>query len=557
MGVAYVIMPYAKEYERVYRNLIKPAVEECGLQCVRTDKELDGGHILPKVIRDLAEAEIVIADLSSRNWNVAYELGIRHTMKKSGTIILCDDENFEYPFDIRGYDIIQYEKDWLQLDKDEEIIKKIVSHINSSLSTSSKSDNPVHDLFTTLPHSMMQIVNTENNEELKQIQELQSTIDELENERNSLHEYLEQLGLDPNRPREKVESSESKILEAYNDSQFVSDAAVDKMRELIADGKKEEFVKFLAKVLDRGFLDETDCRIVFALCRKLDNPTIVRIFLEKAVEFYPDSEELQGFLADTYSSDYRTKEKALTMANTTIGLIKRNGSYELQPKLRSNRIIGSFFNVYIELKLFREMVDIGYLLLEQSPKHEALILRNIVLGYEKLEQFDKAVEIAKRLIEMDAMNDISHYCVFRLHNEMNHYFAAYRELEKCIACDNEDTDYYRAIAGLICDEHVARNAAGNYIRISVSEKEQYAVPFLLRGLQVDSNFVDQAIAFLKRNRMTRTLQRLLVFINSCQCSPLEVDYDSDEFYDSFSDFDFSAVNLCMEADCYQWESEEG
>lgn len=66
MALAYVIMPYAKEFDRVYRNLIKPAVEACGLECRRTDKDMRGGNVMQNVIRDLAQANIVIADISTR-----------------------------------------------------------------------------------------------------------------------------------------------------------------------------------------------------------------------------------------------------------------------------------------------------------------------------------------------------------------------------------------------------------------------------------------------------------------------------------------------------------
>lgn len=44
------------------------------------------GHILADILRGIREAEIVIADLSDRNPNVFYELGIAHMVKNAGEV---------------------------------------------------------------------------------------------------------------------------------------------------------------------------------------------------------------------------------------------------------------------------------------------------------------------------------------------------------------------------------------------------------------------------------------------------------------------------------------
>ena len=544
MSIAYVIMPYAKEYERVYRNLIKPAVEQCDMVCKRTDKDSNGGHVISSVIHDLTENDVVIADISGCNWNVAYELGIRHAMCQKGTIILCNDST-QFPFDISGYDIINYATDWLDLDLDDEIIDKIVSRIKKIRSGETVSDSPVHDIYPSLPNTLLQFLNTADDTEQKQIQQLQTEIDKLREKNKALQERIEQAGLDTEKTKQQSASTESLILEAIENGKYISDTAVNALRELLDDGKKEDFARYLSKVLDVGYLDESDCRSVYYMCRKLDNPTIVRIFLESAVEFYPDSEELQGFLADTYSNDYRTRDRALSMANSMIGLSIRNGNKVLEKKVRSSRMIASFFNVYISLKLYKEMVEVGYLLLEGSPSHKSLIRRNLIVAYQKLEQYDKADEIAKALVEDDPMEGLNHYRVFQLHAAKHEYFAAYRELEKSLACDSEDTDYYEGLASIICDQRIARNAAGEYIRIQTSEKEYYAAPFIICAILASPDYVNDAAAFLRRNRFTNTLQRLI----SC------IQNGDGNLRNEFSDLDFTPVYACMDVDCTGWETE--
>lgn len=554
MGLAYVIMPYDKAFDRVYRNLIKPAVEACELECKRTDKAGKGGQVMANVIHDLAEAQIVIADISAvkhsehsdvllHNWNVAYELGIRHALSKKGTIILCNEES-NLPYDISGYDIILYPSDWLDRDLDDEIIRKIVTCIKTNLTPDVSSDSPVHDIFSSLPGNLIQFFNTSDDAEQRQIQELNAQIASLKKDNAVLQEMIDNAGLNADTSKQKAKSTEEQILEAIENSKYISDTAVDTLRDLFQDGKKEEFARFLAKVLDYGYLDEGDCRRVFGMCSKLDNPTIVRIFLERAVEFYPDNEELQGFLADTYSDDYRTRDRALSMANKMIGLNKKNGKIELQNKVRSSRMIGSFFNVYISLKLYKEIIDVGYQLLDVSPNNKALILRNIILAYQSLEQFDDAIRVAKQLIAEDPSDDQNHYCLFGLFYSMHNYKAAYCELEKSIACDSEYTEYYHKLAALICDEKIARNTSGEYVQIMKSEKESYAVPFLIRALLIDDTFLDKALVFMRNNRFNDSFTRLF---NTIQ--------NHNDIEEAFSNLDYSAVNACADVDCTKWELE--
>ena len=226
MALAYVIMPYAKELDRVYRNLIKPAVEACGLECRRTDKDMRGGNVMQNVIRDLAQANIVIADISTRrnpdypdlqeyNWNVAYELGVRHALSKRGTVILCNEDT-ALPYDITGYDVILYPRD--DKDLDDEIIDKIISRINVTMSSEVVSDSPVHDIFTTLPENLLQFLNTSDDNEQKQIKELRAQLEELREKNHSLQELVDQAGLDSQRTKVKTENTETLILKAIENS---------------------------------------------------------------------------------------------------------------------------------------------------------------------------------------------------------------------------------------------------------------------------------------------------------------------------------------------------
>ena len=74
--------------DKTYHNIIKPAVEEVGLKCVRADEIHDSGMIDRSMYALLVRADVVIADISTMNPNAIYELGVRHAVKPQSTIIL-------------------------------------------------------------------------------------------------------------------------------------------------------------------------------------------------------------------------------------------------------------------------------------------------------------------------------------------------------------------------------------------------------------------------------------------------------------------------------------
>jgi len=86
-GKCFVIMPFASEFDEIYGK-IGEAMERARFTCSRADDIRRGGYIPEDVFRRMAEAEIIIADLTGNNPNVLYELGIAHTTKDVERVIL-------------------------------------------------------------------------------------------------------------------------------------------------------------------------------------------------------------------------------------------------------------------------------------------------------------------------------------------------------------------------------------------------------------------------------------------------------------------------------------
>jgi hypothetical protein len=81
-----------------YQSLIKPAVEAAGLKCIRADEIVHSGLIDMPMYKQLLEADVVVADLSTSNRNAIYEVGVRHALRPYTTVIIAEDGIMKSPF---------------------------------------------------------------------------------------------------------------------------------------------------------------------------------------------------------------------------------------------------------------------------------------------------------------------------------------------------------------------------------------------------------------------------------------------------------------------------
>ncbi|MBP2079772.1 TRAFs-binding domain-containing protein [Oceanobacillus polygoni] len=94
--------------DKTYKNIIKPAAEEAGLECIRADEVKHSGTIDVPMYNLLINADVVIADLSTNNSNAFYELGVRHALRPKTTIAIAEND-LKPPFDVDHTVIRKYE----------------------------------------------------------------------------------------------------------------------------------------------------------------------------------------------------------------------------------------------------------------------------------------------------------------------------------------------------------------------------------------------------------------------------------------------------------------
>ena len=104
----FVLMPFGdvSNVQSVYRDHVKTVVERCGLRCERADDIYDVSGVMQSVWEGINKARLVVADLTERNPNVFYELGIAHTLGKP-VVMLSQSIDF-VPFDLRHLRCIVY-----------------------------------------------------------------------------------------------------------------------------------------------------------------------------------------------------------------------------------------------------------------------------------------------------------------------------------------------------------------------------------------------------------------------------------------------------------------
>lgn len=139
---AFVIMPFDPEFEAVYSDLIKPSLENSGYEVNRADSLMNQQNILKDIIRQIANADLVVAELTALNPNVFYELGIAHALRKR-TVLLTQSID-DLPFDLRSYRVVSYSIRFDEIGKLAEALTTIAEKATSGIIDFS---NPVIDFL--------------------------------------------------------------------------------------------------------------------------------------------------------------------------------------------------------------------------------------------------------------------------------------------------------------------------------------------------------------------------------------------------------------------------
>lgn len=126
--LVFVVCPFKDEFDAIYEDHIKKVViEELTMKCLRADEIYSNRPIIDDIWKLINEAIIIVADLTERNPNVFYEVGLAHAIGKE--VILLAQNVEDIPFDFRHLRTIIYKNDYRGQTELHETLRKTIQTI--------------------------------------------------------------------------------------------------------------------------------------------------------------------------------------------------------------------------------------------------------------------------------------------------------------------------------------------------------------------------------------------------------------------------------------------
>jgi len=157
--LCFILMPFGSKpapsgltvnFDAVYENLIKPAVIAAGLEPLRADEEMAGGIIHRPMFERLVLCEYAVADLTTANANVFYELGLRHAVRPWATQLVFAEGLGQLPFDVAMLRALPYK---LGVDGKPTDVEKSCAALTLRLQDArhANTDSPIFQLLDGFP----------------------------------------------------------------------------------------------------------------------------------------------------------------------------------------------------------------------------------------------------------------------------------------------------------------------------------------------------------------------------------------------------------------------
>jgi hypothetical protein len=172
----FVISPFGGWHDEYHREIFCAAIESVGLEPTRADDLFRSSNIVSDIWHLVSSAKVMLADLTGKNANVFYELGLAHAARKP--VLLVTQTMEDVPFDLRALRVITYEVEdpsWGEV-----LRKNIVSGLNETLAS------PIGSVLPTFLAETPTAKQPKISSEQKHVLELQRQLDALRSEVRAL-----------------------------------------------------------------------------------------------------------------------------------------------------------------------------------------------------------------------------------------------------------------------------------------------------------------------------------------------------------------------------------
>lgn len=107
LDTCFVMMPFGQWPDSYYKEIFSPAIKDAGMEPLRADQLFSTGTVIEQIWEQIEKAKILLADLTGKNANVFYELGLAHAARKPVVFTTANLE--DVPFDLRHLRVIVYD----------------------------------------------------------------------------------------------------------------------------------------------------------------------------------------------------------------------------------------------------------------------------------------------------------------------------------------------------------------------------------------------------------------------------------------------------------------
>lgn len=107
LDTCFVLMPFGGWSDTYYKDVYSPAIKAAGFEPLRADDLFHSGSVMEQIWEQISKAKVLIAEVSGKNANVFYELGLSHSRGKP--VVLLTSSIDDVPFDLRHLRVIVYE----------------------------------------------------------------------------------------------------------------------------------------------------------------------------------------------------------------------------------------------------------------------------------------------------------------------------------------------------------------------------------------------------------------------------------------------------------------
>lgn len=107
LDTCFVLMPFGGWYDRYYEEIYRPAIKDAGFEPFRADDLFNTGSVVEQIWEQVNKSKVLLAELTGKNPNVFYELGLSHASCKP--VVFVTGALNDVPFDLRHLRHITYD----------------------------------------------------------------------------------------------------------------------------------------------------------------------------------------------------------------------------------------------------------------------------------------------------------------------------------------------------------------------------------------------------------------------------------------------------------------